>query len=141
MSHIDEDKLLGYVLEVIERQSERDEIAEHLAGCAECRARLEEIRGDVELIGNVRPYGQVLRISNPRAQRWGVYPVLRAAAMIVLGIFVGFGASSLVHHRPTEVVPPYAVLSPPADCSSGCAATDVTDVPPQYYQRLLGSGE
>lgn len=138
MSHIDENKLLAYVLEILDCDSERDEIAAHLAGCAECRAQLETMRGDVETISSVRPHGRVLRIPNPRARGWGMYAILRAAAMIVLGVFLGFGASSVMHHRPREVVPPYAVLSPPRDCSSGCAVTDVTEVPPRYYQDLLG---
>jgi len=30
------------------------------------------------------------------------------------------------------------VLSPPADCSSGCAVTDVTGVPLEYYKGLIG---
>jgi len=137
MSHVDEDRLLAYLLEVLERDSEREEIAEHLAGCAECRALLEHVQGDVELIGSVRPYGQVLRIRDHRIRGWRMYAALRAAAMVALGVFIGFGASSLLHHRPTEVVPPYAVLSPPTDCSSGCAVTDVSEVPPQYYKHLL----
>jgi anti-sigma factor RsiW len=138
MIHIDENRLLAYVLEVFDCDSEREEIAAHLAGCPECRARLDEVRGDVEIIGNVRPYGKVSWITNPKARGRTVYAILRAAAMIVMGAFAGFAASSLVHHQPTEVVPQYVVLSPPADCSSGCAVTDVTEVPPRYYEDLPG---
>lgn len=139
MSHVDEDRLLAYVLEVLEHDSEREEIADHLAGCADCRARLERVREDVEMIGNFRPYGQVLRIPAPKIRPWRIYATARAAAMIALGVFIGFGASSLLHKQRAEVVPPYAVLSPPADCSSGCAVTDVTEVPLEYYKSLVGN--
>jgi hypothetical protein len=61
--------------------------------------------------------------------------------MIVMGAFAGFAASSLLHHQPTEVVPQYVVLSPPDDCSSGCAVTGVTEVPPRYYEDLPGKWE
>ena len=139
MSHIDENRLLAYVLEVLDSDSERAEIAAHLAGCAECRALSERVRGDVDLIGSVSPLGQVLRISNPRARGRMVFAMLRAAAMIVLGIFIGLGASSLLRRPPVEVVPQYVALSPPGDRSSGCAATDVTEVPMRYYEDLLAS--
>ena len=141
MSHMDENRLLGYVLEVYDSDSERDEIAAHLAGCPDCRARLEEIRGDIEIIGSVRPYGLTSWPPNPKARGRTVSAVLRAAAMIVIGVFAGFGASSLVHHRPAAVVPQYVALSPPEDRSLCCAVTDVTEVPPQYYQDLRGKQE
>jgi len=138
MSHIDEDRLLAYALEILDRDSERDEVGAHLAGCAECRMRLEGVRRDVETIGSARPYGHALRISNPKARGRRVYAVIKAAAMIVLGVVVGLGASRLVHHPSAEVVPQYMVLSPPDDRSPGGAVGDVTELPQMYYHDLLG---
>jgi anti-sigma factor RsiW len=126
MTHIDEDRLLAYALEVLESDSEREEISTHLAGCPECRARLGNVQKDIEIIGSLRPYRRVLAVPNPKARRLTVYSLLKAAALVVFGVCIGFGASSLVRQEPTAVVPSYFVLSPPDDCLSGCAVSDAT---------------
>lgn len=141
MYHIDENRLLAYVLEVLDCDADRNEIAEHLHGCPECSAQLERIRGDVQIISSIQPYARVLQMSNPRGRRRRAYAILRAPVMIVLGVFVGFGIASLVRNPPTEVVPQYVVLSPPDGRSPGSAATDVTEVPLRYYEDLLGKQE
>jgi anti-sigma factor RsiW len=157
MTHNSEDELLGYALEAIASDEERASIAAHLAVCSECRMRLKNLRKDIEIIGGVGPRQRVLRIPSPRPRALGIpglrphirwtptprpreavtHTILRTAALIVLGILVGFGASRGVHREPEFVSSAYVTLSPPTDSLTGYTVSDATDIPVHYYERLL----
>jgi hypothetical protein len=137
MTHNSEDELLGYALEVIASDEERATIAAHLAVCSECRMRLDNLRKDIETIGGVRPRQPVLRIPNPRPREVVTYTILRTAALIVVGILVGFGASKGVHHEPEFMSSGYVTLLPPTDSLRACTVSDATEIPLHYYEQLL----
>jgi hypothetical protein len=105
--HVNEDKLLQYALEASPTDAERVSIAEHLAICSECSARLEEIRKDIEIIGGVQPRRQELRIPGPRPRHNFVYPVIRAAALFI------FGPPISRSHRPLILSAPTSFLMQP----------------------------
>ncbi|MCX5800135.1 MAG: hypothetical protein NTX17_01925 [Candidatus Eisenbacteria bacterium] len=137
MTHNSEDQLLGYALEVIAGDEERAGIAAHLAVCSECSTRLEALRKDIEIIGGARPRQRDLRIPSPRPREAVTYSILRTAALIVLGILVGFGASKRVHREPEFLSSSYITLSPPTDSIRTYTVSDATEIPAHYYEQLL----
>ncbi|MBN1505013.1 MAG: zf-HC2 domain-containing protein [Candidatus Eisenbacteria bacterium] len=149
MTHRTEDELLAYALEVVESEEERAAIATHLETCPECRGRLESIRADIEAIAGVRPSRLAAgildrrpRVQVVRAGLGGVrgFPLrawLRAAALIVIGLVVGFGVGSRVEREPVFISPAYMEASPPAVAASGAAVSDATAVTPGYYESIL----
>lgn len=139
--HINEDKLLQYALEVFSTDSERAGIAEHLAICSECSARLEELRKDIEVIGGIQPRRQELRMPSPRPRHNFVYPIIRVAALFIFGILVGFGMSNWIYRQPTYISPSYLTLSPPPDSISTYVVSDATGVSKRYYEYILEGHE
>ncbi len=139
--HINEDKLLQYALEVSPTDAERTAIAEHLAACSECSARLEELRKDIEVIGGIQPRRQELRMPGPRPRHNFVYPVIRAAALFIFGIVVGFGASHWIQRQPAYISPSYLTLSPPPDSIGTYVVSDATEISKRYYEYILEGHE
>lgn len=66
MTHNSEDELLGYALETVASDEERDKITSHLAECSECRLRLANIQKDIEIVAGVRPVTSPLLLPDPR---------------------------------------------------------------------------
>jgi anti-sigma factor RsiW len=137
MTHSSEDELLGYALEVIASDKERAGIAAHLAMCSECRARLENLQKDIDIIGGVRPRQRVLRMANPRPREATTYAILKSAALIILGIFVGLGASNWAHREPEFVSSAYVTLSSLTDSLTAYTVSDATDVSVHSYEQIL----
>ena len=135
MSHFNDDQLLEFALETGADQAGRAEIEKHLTVCDECRGRLNEIEKDIRTIGGIRPLSPVLRIPRIRPRAGLVYSALRAAALVILGIALGFGASRLIDRRPAEVSPAYVTLSPPPDSMIGYVVADATSIPIEFRHQ------
>lgn len=154
MTHVSEDQLLEYALEVTVTDEERASIATHIQSCPECKARLETIRADMEVLGSVRPgFRPSLGLPSPRKERAGqarlwarhpllqrgtAYAVLRATAFIVVGFVAGLGASSIAPREPLIVSSAYIEVSPPGETAASCAVSDATGVSEEYYEQVLG---
>ena len=136
MIHIDENRLLEYALEICPG-TEKTEIAGHLAGCSRCSAVLGKIQDDMRAIGGVRPHVRSRGVSNRHSRYTVMFSILRAAALIIFGIFIGYGASGWLHRAPAPVSPSYIRPSPPEDLLKGIAVSDATEVPLSYYQHIL----
>lgn len=141
MSHFNDDELLEYALETGADQAGRAEIAKHVAACPRCHARLEELRKDIGIIGGVRPLPPVLRIPRMPSRSNLTYRLLKAAALVILGIALGFGGSRLIDRQPAVVTPAYTALSPPPDSVSSYAVADATGLPANYYSLILEGPE
>ena len=135
MKHIEEDQLTAYALDTLESESERQEIAAHLASCEDCRLRLGSIEADVRLMSNIRPRSGDLRMPSPRRHGRPWVQWLRTAAILVTGISIGYGASMIGRTEPAPVSPAFVQLLPPADSVLGTAALDATGVSAEYYKR------
>jgi anti-sigma factor RsiW len=141
MNHIGEDELLKYVLEISAGEAEGAGIEAHLKACSACRTRLESLRKDLKIISGIRPQGQTLSMRSPHRRHIALYSLLRAAALIILGIALGVSGSKLIQREPVCVSPAYLVLSPPADSIAGYAASDATQTGVRYYDRILDDRE
>lgn len=141
MNHLSEDDLLRHALEAYEREDESQIALVHLETCAECRARLADIERDIGVVAGVRPQRRVLQLPSPRPSRMSVYSFLRAAALVILGVALGYGLSNRNRPESVQVTSAYVSLSPPADSLRRYVASDATEVPARYYEVLMGAGE
>jgi hypothetical protein len=128
MHHINEDSLLKYALDIIDDDEEHSEIESHLATCPKCRGRLDIIRSDLDIIGNIEPSRTRLDLPVKRQRPNILYPLLRAAALIIFGIVIGYGAANLQKGEKVSVSPSYAILAPAPDSLAGVAVSDATEI-------------
>jgi len=146
MTHSSEDELLAYALEVVANEEQRADTAAHLQICPECRGRLEGIRADIDAIAGVRACGSTalepegsqsaIRELVRGQRRFPVYTLLRAAALIVVGVVVGFGAGSRIHREPVFISPAYTEGSVQAAPAESSAVSDATGIPAAYYEEM-----
>ena len=125
MTHYDEDKLTEFALELLDTPDESREIEEHLAGCAECRARLESIRHDLDSLGSVGVQSAPIPLPRSERKRPLMVSILRIAAVLVFGMVIGYGAARWQNVEPVCVGPAYLKYSPPA-AATGLAVSDAT---------------
>jgi hypothetical protein len=137
MTHPSDDKLLEFALDITASETERTEIEAHIAACSTCRARLDELRQDIDVIGGIRPRVSGLTLPIRRSGHRVVHSILRAAALVIFGIAVGFGASLSVRQEPVCVSQAYVALSAPADSINSCAVSDATEIPAHSYDDVL----
>ncbi len=128
MNHPSDDLLLKAELELLDEPGAR-ELAEHLAQCEPCRARMEKIQNDTRLLGEVRASGTVPPLPKPRAQTGIMYTLLKAAALLIVGFLAGFTASRYSCPPPVTVVQSYLTASTPADTITQFAVCDPVDIP------------
>ena len=137
MTHRNEDELLAYALEAVESEEERAGIARHLEACSDCRARLESMRAEIDAIAGVRPSCRSAQLPSPIPRPSLAAAILRAAALIAVGIVAGFGVGSKVPREPVVISPAYVETSPPAAGAEGSAVSDATAIPAAYYEQIV----
>jgi hypothetical protein len=137
MNHLSEDDLLRHALEAYESDDERQRTTAHLETCDDCRVRLAAVEDDVGVIAGVRPQRRVLQLPAPRHPGLNVYSLLRAAALVILGVALGYGLSNRTPTETIQITSAYVTLSPPADSLRRYAASDATEVPVHYYESLM----
>jgi hypothetical protein len=112
MNHIDDDILMKIALGLLE-QGEAASLHEHLHECDDCRTRLACIRRDMELIGSLEPKIDSPIIPLPRARCLRIAVLFKAAALLLVGFVVGYGASRLSDDHIVSIVPHRMYVSPP----------------------------
>lgn len=113
MKHPDEDILIKFHLDLLD-EDESSALDEHLDSCDPCRERSRVIRREIKMIGSVDPEMVVPDIGLPVGKR-GWWPVgFRVAAILLFGIFVGYGFSRIFEPAEYQVVPSYQRPSVPA---------------------------
>jgi len=149
MTHFTEDEFLGYALRTLSEE-ELCSIASHLEACSQCRLLFEKMEDEIEVLAGVKPDVSSLPPPLPRPSRRldGHGPslsslrqafshsALRIAALIALGILVGFGVSKKMSREPEFFSPAYVTLSPPSDSLVPYTVSDGTSVSPVYYEQL-----
>ena len=136
MTHINEDELLKYALEITATEAERSEIADHLDGCDYCRERLLTMQGDIEIMGSIKGHGFALLRPVRRGKRYWIQRIVRAAALLLLGFLAGLGVSDLSHREPQNIWPSYMEFLPPADSLKMMAVPDGTRIDPDYHDQI-----
>jgi hypothetical protein len=127
MNHIDEDRLLNYALEAYPNDEERAVISGHLMECSECRGSLVKLRNDIKVIGSIRPRERYIRLPGPIKRSPLKYSILKAAALIIIGILIGIGLSNFIYQSKPSVAPMRIKISPPGDSVGRYAVSDATD--------------
>jgi hypothetical protein len=125
MIHPSDDKLLELALELFD-DAETRSLQEHVSLCAECRARFERIRSNTDLLGSISPVSNAPPMPLWRARRPVLYPLLKAAALLVVGFLGGLAAADLVRKPEVNVVPSYLIVSSPPDSITRCPVSEAT---------------
>jgi len=125
MSHPHDDKLLELALELLDADASQA-VRDHLRVCEECRARFERIERTNALLGGITPSADLPALPVRRARVHAFRPILRAAAVLLLGFVCGYGTSLLVRPEPVTVVPSYFIGTAPADSLARYPASDAT---------------
>ena len=127
MNHIDNDTLLKFVLELLDDQ-ENKRIQEHLSQCERCRATLENTQRQIDIIGSIDPEIDALHYPLPRAQHISFLPVLKAAALVLIGFVVGVGTANLHQPEQVNVVPQHIELSSPQSPAAAFTSCESLDI-------------
>lgn len=134
--HINDDKLIEYALEIIYDDTERAGMKEHLEACRPCRDRLKKLQDDIDVIGSIHPQRIIASTRGRSRMRRALYSMLRAAALIIIGVAIGFGASAWLEDEPAHVSYQYIALSPPADSIGTYVVSDATDISSSYDRHM-----
>ncbi|MEW5924533.1 MAG: hypothetical protein AB1746_11155 [Candidatus Zixiibacteriota bacterium] len=128
MMHIDEDKLLQFALGIHDDALETEKIKLHLADCIECRTALVKIKDELDFMGSIRGDmpAHPIPLLHPRRRLFSA--LLRTAAMLAIGIFVGLGIARMEQAEPIYVIPAYIVPSPSTYSQSGHVVQEATYV-------------
>ncbi len=130
--HINEDRLLEYGLKIVDDDDESMEIERHLEACQSCRSSLKRVLSDIDVISSIHPERPVTETATSTRIRKALLPLLRTAAVIVISLATGFGASAWLADKPARVVPQYVSLSSPVDTIGRYPVADATGISPEY---------
>jgi len=102
MKHIDDDTLYKYTLELFDKTDSK-RVCEHLRKCEICKNKLQKIEDEIELISSYNPNVELKMPSLPAKNSIGLVWLKRAAVLIV-GIFIGYSSSNLLQKDQILVV-------------------------------------
>jgi hypothetical protein len=125
MTHPSDDQLLELSLQLLD-DDETLLLREHLDQCDQCRERFARTLSDTALLGSVRAGVEPPLMPSLRAHRIMFSPILKAAALLVLGFFGGLAAADLVRKPEVNVVPSYLIVSSPPDSVARYPVSDAT---------------
>ena len=103
MIHLDEDLLLKYALELLD-DKEESTIREHLTKCDQCKKSHESIKSHIELIGSIEPDVKPEIIPLPKKKLKIQVQWIRAAAILIIGFFIGYLTANFAHPVKVNVV-------------------------------------
>ncbi len=148
--HLSEQQLLDFRFELC-ADTRRREIEQHLAGCAECRARLEQLNAKFAALDSLK--GEVaapekliadtlrtIRISEPEPAvvfpRWAWVTGFAAAAALLMAVL--YGGIMTGEQQPAAPAVRVALLEEeaPAPAARGIETDNVAMEEPQMEQRL-----
>ena len=140
MIHLKEDQLLEFALETNPDDSVRAEIETHLASCPDCRASLAKIKNDLDFIGSIRPRANIFPMPSPKRKESVMFAIIRTAALLILGAFVGIGIAGWSRTEPVCVMPAYNIAAAPADLGDRLVISEATAVQSLYSVGAASSG-
>lgn len=104
MKHYDDDILLKSVLQLLD-DGEETEVRGHLSQCQDCSRRLEILKAETGVIGGFVPHVAPNVPPLPQAKRISFAPLLKVAAILVIGFLAGYLTSEWTRPDPVNVVP------------------------------------
>lgn len=132
MTHLNEDQLLEYALEIYADEEMRAESEAHLRECPQCRTLLSKIKSELEFIGSIRPKVTEYHMPFPKRRESFLTAVLRTAALLIFGACLGFGIAGMNRSEPVCVMPAYNVAGAPTESEYGPVVSEATVVKITY---------
>ena len=128
MRHYDEDALLKQVLGLLDLEK-KQQLEAHLDECEECRLKYHALQGQVGTLGSVRVERKWEAPPLPKVKFVSLKPLLRAAAILILGFAIGYLTSELSRTSTVHVVPQqfaYQAAQPPGGSAVHCEVVDIS---------------
>ncbi|MBU0517405.1 hypothetical protein KKA00_11085 [bacterium] len=97
-NHPHDDILLKAVLQLLDTD-DLQALNRHLKKCPECTERLSRTQAEVALLGSVEIPAEMPDARLPEARRINFMPLLKAAAILVVGFAGGFAVSELLQQE------------------------------------------
>jgi len=132
MTHLNEDQLLEYALEIYADEKKRRETEAHLRECPQCRTLLSKIKSELEFIGSIRPRVTEYLMPFPKQRESFLTALLRTAALLILGACLGFGIAGINRPESVCVMPAYNIAGAPAALEYGPIVSEATVVRISY---------
>lgn len=127
MPHPDDDTLLKAVLGLLD-PDEQARWQAHLDSCEACRNRYGRITEETGVLRRFDPEINVTAPALPRARSVGLKPLLlKAAAVLVVGLGISYLAASWIQPQPVTVVAQRLVTQTPPYSDTSFAACDQVD--------------
>jgi hypothetical protein len=133
MTHPDTDTLLKFVLQTLQQPDERV-VRDHLLTCEQCRARQQNLQGEVQRLGRLNLHIEMP--APPRLSRRLRIPmaVSRLAAVLAVGFLMGYATAQLSEPARTAPVQQRLIPAQVVVPSSGyipCQAVDLKTTRPE----------
>ena len=131
MKHPDHDTLLKSVLRLLDEQEE-EALQDHISQCENCQERIGKIKKDIEIIGSLEPDTGIIDIPLPGPHRNAYIPILKAAALILIGFAIGYGTSILSHGGSVNVIPQQLQTTAPTGTGIQYSSCEPIDLNTRY---------
>jgi len=127
MKHYDEDTLLKQALGLLDLE-ERQRLDAHLNECESCRRGYRDLQEQIGVLGSVQVEKRWEAPPLPKTKFVSLNPLLRAAAILILGFAIGYFTSELSRPPAVNVVPQqfaYQAAQPPMGSAVLCEVIDI----------------
>lgn len=128
MTHISEDQLLKYALELLDDKADITEIETHLKECDECLLKYKKINTEIDIIGGLeidKDIPMPVRASNRKSKSFSLF---RIAAILVIGFALGYTSAKFFQKESSTVTASRLEASIPPDSLLGQPVSDATTV-------------
>jgi len=112
MNHPDKDKILKYVLDVLDTD-EIQSVTKHLEECEACRSELRKVKEEVDTISKFDPVIELEPSPVLKIKKSVFIRILKVAAILVIGFFSGYLASETMRSKPVNVVEQHLIVKAP----------------------------
>jgi len=134
MIHINEDLLMKYELKLLD-DKEENIIREHITTCDQCRKRFESIKSDIELIGSIEPDVIPELIPFPKKKLKISRQWIKAAAILIIGFFIGYLTANFAHPVKVNVVKQNLITKSIFYSGESFSMCEKVDLDAKYYDK------
>lgn len=134
MIHFDDDLLMKYALELLD-DKEESTIREHFTKCDQCRKQHESIKSHIELIGSIEPDLKPEIIPLPKKKLKIPGQWIKAAAILIIGFFIGYLTAIFAHPVKVNVVKQNLITKTILYPSESFRTCEKVDLDAKYYDE------
>lgn len=127
MDHLNDDILLKSALGLLD-EAEEKRIEDHVKTCDQCRNQRNSMNHQIEIIGSFEPKLDVQAYPLPRARSIPFLPLLKAAAILIIGFMLGYLTSELSQPRAVSVMEQQLITKAPVTTMATYKTAEQVDI-------------